>query len=164
MIDKCPHCNNAYIKAEGCNLIHCGKCNKAFCNLCKLKINKVNGREYWHFKGSGSENNQSSCPLYDNNNRAIEIKDEYIRNHIKIKSLLSNNTQYKEIIIAEFMKHNININNIGILRKFINYCKSIFKREPIRLNQNYNNLDDNLDDLVLEEGVPGGRRVRIIGI
>ena len=153
MIDKCPHCNNAYIKSEGCNLIHCGKCHKAFCNLCKLKIEKRNGREYWHF-------GQNSCPLYDNTNRATHIKDDYVRNHIKIKSLLDNNPAYKEMLIAEFAKHNININNIGIFSRIINYCKSIFKREPInqRLNQN------NLEDLVLDEGVPGGRRGYMIPV
>ena len=125
MIDKCPNCTNAYVKSEGCNLIHCGKCPQAFCHLCKLKIEKRDGREYWHFKGSGSENASSTCPLYERDN-SNSIKMRHISTNIKITNLINSNMQYRNIIISELAKHNIIINEPRRGGQFRASMKSIF--------------------------------------
>jgi len=125
MIDKCPNCTNAYVKTEGCNLIHCGKCPQAFCHLCKLKIDKRNGREYWHFKGSGSTDASSTCPLYERDN-SNNIKMHHISTNIKITNLINSNLQYRNIIISELAKHNIIINEPTNGGRFKKFMKSIF--------------------------------------
>jgi hypothetical protein len=125
MIDKCPNCNYAYVKSEGCNLIHCGKCPQAFCHLCKLKIEKRNGREYWHFKGSGSENASSTCPLYERDN-SDSIKMRHISTNIKITNLINSNMQYRNIIISELAKHNIIITAQSRSNIFKEFFKSMF--------------------------------------
>ena len=129
MIDKCPNCTNAYVKSEGCNLIHCGKCPQAFCHLCKLKIEKRDGREYWHFKGSGSENASSTCPLYERDN-SNSIKMAHISTNIKITNLLTSNMQYRNIIISELAKHNIIINEPRRGGRFKAFFNSLFKKRP----------------------------------
>lgn len=71
IITKCPKCRVAYIKEDGCNLIHCGECQTPFCHLCFTVVPKKNspdgGREiqYYHFKNSGSSERKAHCPLYD---------------------------------------------------------------------------------------------------
>ena len=126
MIDRCPNCTNAYIKTEGCNLIHCGKCPQSFCHLCKLQIEKRNDREYWHFKGSGSADASASCPLYEQNNSNM-IKMRHISTNIQITNLINSNMEYKDIIISELAKHNIIINKRNQGNKIMTFIKYIFK-------------------------------------
>lgn len=135
MIDKCPHCTNAYVKTEGCNLIHCGNCATAFCHVCKLIIHMKNARQYWHFVGSGSTIASAICPLYDRPN-SDDLKMAKMSTHIKIVNLIKNNKQYEDIIINELMKYNIIRPQIGNksrvknnrLRRFIRFFNSIFAK------------------------------------
>ena len=162
MIDKCPNCNYAYVKSEGCNLIHCGKCPQAFCHLCKLKIEKRNGREYWHFKGSGSENASSTCPLYECDN-SDSIKMRHISTNIKITNLINSNMQYRNIIISELAKHNIIITAQSRSNIFKSFFKSMFspffKKTPPQQVNNVNDID--LGDNII---MLNARQERLIGI
>lgn len=162
MIDKCPNCNYAYVKSEGCNLIHCGKCPQAFCHLCKMKIDKRNGREYWHFKGSGSENASSTCPLYERDN-SNSIKMRHISTNIKITNLINSNMQYRNIIISELAKHNIIITAQSRSNIFKSFFKSMFspffKKTPPQQVNNVNDID--LGDNII---MLNARQERLIGI
>lgn len=134
LIRKCPKCKIAYIKSEGCNLIICQYCSTPFCNLCmeivpKQKLPDGTEIQYYHFKGSGTSNKYSRCPLYDDNNSAnIIIKS--INNNIEMYNLINindkNNLIFKALIKKlknqgfSLKRKNINKYNKGFINKIKN--------------------------------------------
>jgi hypothetical protein len=120
-IKKCPKCRVAYIKEDGCNLIHCGECQTPFCHLCFAVVPKKNspdgGREiqYYHFKNSGSSERKARCPLYDGN-QTWHYNEIY-----EFINANNHNPEIQRLILREF---NQNHPKIKLKRNKIHSLKS----------------------------------------
>jgi hypothetical protein len=75
-IHKCPKCNIKYNKEDGCNLMYCSTCCTYSCYICNAIIVPKDGKNYRHFKGSGSADASAVCPLYNTDD---SITDENVR-------------------------------------------------------------------------------------
>uniref|UniRef100_A0A1B6EB56 RBR-type E3 ubiquitin transferase n=1 Tax=Clastoptera arizonana TaxID=38151 RepID=A0A1B6EB56_9HEMI len=49
---KCPNCNAAIEKSDGCNKMACGKCGTFFCWLCEVRLDPT--QPYKHFRDRSS--------------------------------------------------------------------------------------------------------------
>jgi hypothetical protein len=132
---KCSTCGSAYIKEEGCNLMHCSHCGGMTCYLCNAKIYYKEGRgKYWHFAGHEFSDPGTTCLTWNSTaddgkekqgntdyNRKKIIKElltflthNHNSKHIqeiifsRIRNLYEKDEDYK-FIREEFVKLNINI-------------------------------------------------------
>lgn len=115
--NKCAFCDAKYVKETGgCNLIICSQCGTKTCHVCGIKIVSKNGRDYWHFKGSGSECIESTCQLYNDIDGKSDDKGDikYNDNKIKakVKMILKENTKdVNKVIISELKTFGIHIHD-----------------------------------------------------
>lgn len=108
MIHNCPKCYTKYNKEDGCNLMTCPSCDAHSCYLCGILVNPINGLKYWHFKGSGSANSNSSCPLYN----VTDPASKYTSNDVTKANIEFNN---KKVIDALNNLIEINKDNQAIV-------------------------------------------------
>jgi hypothetical protein len=104
-IRKCPKCKSPYIKDDGCNLIHCSKCDTPFCHLCfeivpkKYSPDRTREIQYYHFKNSGSSERKARCPLYYG---TPTCNYDEIYNFININN---HNPDFQRLILREFKEN-----------------------------------------------------------
>lgn len=108
IIHNCPKCFTKYNKEDGCNMMTCPSCEAHSCYLCGILINPINGAKYWHFKGSGSADNNAQCPLYN----ITDPSSKYTSEDVTKANLDFNN---KKVINALNNLIEINKDNIHIV-------------------------------------------------
>ncbi|KAI0914892.1 hypothetical protein F4823DRAFT_197309 [Ustulina deusta] len=66
LIRRCNHCQNPFVKQDGCNKIRCTKCGTLQCDVCRKTI-----KDYSHFNDLKRGGKAGQCPLFD------ESEDRY---------------------------------------------------------------------------------------
>ncbi len=117
MIHNCPKCFTKYNKEDGCNLMTCPSCDAHSCYLCGMLINPINGVKYWHFKGSGSADNNAMCPLYN----VIDPTSKYTSDDVTKANIEFNNKKVIDALnnLIEINKEDLAI-VIGIKKNLVN--------------------------------------------
>jgi len=115
LLHSCPVCSTTYTKTEGCNLMTCPKCNSYSCYICGIQIIPRDRIKYWHFKGSGSADYNTVCPIY---------------NHSSRQSIESGNCKYNKKRIEKACKYLYKINTN---KKVKNEMKKILKNHQINV-------------------------------
>lgn len=127
VIDTCSHCNSAYMKTEGCNLITCSKCGNLTCHCCGEKITEIlveGGRmtsKYHHFIGNDYNDGSGNCPLFYNEenynanqenkiHKIRKITDEFILLMNSNKELMRDiYSRIEKLVKSNTLDYDINI-------------------------------------------------------
>jgi hypothetical protein len=106
LVHHCPNCETKYVKDSECNLITC-TCGTHSCYICGMVIlpkGENNEILHWHFKGSGSAEEDSVCLLYNDDNERTQDRG---------------NTKYNNDKTILNCEHLLNINDDDDIRRIM---------------------------------------------